>query len=107
MLQAGILKCVHQAIPWINSFVLAEGKDKLVKLRLRICLDPTNLNNLSKAIVQEPYHLKTPENIAYLLTEACVITVSHCRNGFWHQQLDEASSFPTMFNTSLEDSAIQ
>ena len=70
MLQTG--KSVHQATPLINSFVLVEGKDKLGKLKLRICLDPTNLN---KAIVHEPYHFKTPEDIAHLLAEACIITV--------------------------------
>ena len=98
ILQAGILKPVHQAKSWINSFVLVEGKDKLSKLKLLICLDPTNQN---KAIVCEPHHLKTPEDIAYLLADACVITVSDCRKGFWHQQLDEASSFLTTFNTEL------
>ena len=79
MLQAGILKPVHQATPWINCFVLIEGKDKLGKLKLRICLDPTNLK---KAIVCEPYYFKTPEDIAHLLVDACVITVSDCRKGF-------------------------
>ena len=73
MLQAGIMKSMHQATPWINSFVLVEGKDKLGKLELRIYLDPTNLN---KAIVHEPYHFKTPKDIVHLFTEACVITVS-------------------------------
>ena len=81
MLQAGILRPIHQATPWTNSFVLVEGKDKLGKLKLRICLDPTNLN---KAIVCESYHFKTPEDIAHLLADACVITVSDCRKGFWH-----------------------
>ena len=52
LLQAGILKPLYQATPWISSFVLMEGKDKICKLKLRICLDPTNLN---KAIVHEPY----------------------------------------------------
>ena len=28
MLQAGVLKPVHNARPWINSFVFVEGKDK-------------------------------------------------------------------------------
>ena len=98
MLQAGILKPVHQATPWMNSFVLVEGKDKLGKLKLKICLDLTNLN---KVIVHEPYHFKTPGDIALLLAEACVITVSDCRKGFWHQQLDQASSFLTTFNTEL------
>ena len=79
MLQASILKPVHQATPWINSFALVEGKDKLGKLKLGICLDSTNLN---KAIVCEPYHFKTPEDIAHLLADACVITVSDCSKGF-------------------------
>ena len=48
MLQAGVLKSVNQATSWINSFVLVEGKDKQGNLKLRICLDLTNLN---KAIV--------------------------------------------------------
>ena len=36
VLQVGVLKPVNQAIPWINSFVLVEGKDKQG--------NPTNLN---------------------------------------------------------------
>ena len=98
MLQACILKPVHQATPWTDSFALLEGKDNLGKLMLRICLDPTNLN---KAIVQEPYHFITPEDISHLCAEACVITVCDCRKGFWHQQLDEAPFFFTMFNAEL------
>ena len=98
MLQAEVLKPVHQTTPWIISFVLVEGKDKLGKLKLRICLDHTNLN---KAIVCGPYHFKTPEDIAHLFAEACIITVCDCRKGYWHQQLDEASSFLTTFNTKL------
>ena len=45
MLQAGILNPVHQTTSWINSFVLVEGKDKLGKLKLRNCLDPTILKH--------------------------------------------------------------
>ena len=96
MLQVGVLKPVHEATPWINSFVLVEGKDKIGNLKLRICLDPTNLN---KAIVREPYHFKTPEDIAYLLVDACFMSVCDCKKGYWHQQLDEALLFLTTFNT--------
>ena len=78
MLQAGVLVPVHEATPWINSFVLVQSKDKLGNLKLHICLDPTNLN---KAIVREPYHFRTPEDIAYLLAEACVMTVCNCKKG--------------------------
>ena len=79
MLQAGILKPVHQVTPWIISFVSMEGNDKFGKLKLRICLDLTNLN---KAIVHEPYHFKTLEDTAHLLADACVITMNDCRKGF-------------------------
>ena len=76
MLQAGVLKPVHEATPWINSFMLVEGKDKSGNLKLRICLDPTNLN---KAIVRESYHFKTPEDIAHLLVDTCIMTVCDCK----------------------------
>ena len=98
MLQAGVLVPVHEATPWINSFVLVESRDKLGNLKLHISLDPTNLN---KAIVREPYHFRTPEDIAHLLAEACVMTVCDCKKGYWHQKLDEASSHLTTFNTEL------
>ena len=79
-----------------------EGKDKLGKLKLRICLDPTNLN---KAIVCEPYHFKTPEDFAHLLAEATIITMCDYKKGVWYQQLHDASSFLTTFNTELYSSA--
>ena len=61
-----------------------------------MCLEQTNLN---KAIMREPYHFKTSEDIAHLLAAACIMTVCDCKKGYWHQQLDEASSFLTTFNT--------
>ena len=48
MLQAGVLKSVTEATPWINSLLLVESKDKSGNLKLHICLDPTNL---TKAII--------------------------------------------------------
>ena len=57
MLQTSVLKPVMEATPWINSFVLVESKDKAGNHRLRISLDPTNLN---KAIIRETFHFKTP-----------------------------------------------
>ena len=89
MLKAGIIKPVHEANPWINSFVLIEGKDKQGNLKLCICLDPTNLN---KAVIREPYHFKTPEDITHLIANSCVMMVCNCKKGYWHQELDEASS---------------
>ena len=82
----------------VNSFVLVESKDKLDKLKLCICLDPTNLE---KVITREPYHFRTPEDIAHLLVDACIMTVCDCKKGYWHQKLDQASSYLTTFNTEI------
>ena len=98
MLKAGIIKPIHEATPWINSFMLVEGKNKSSNLKLHICLDPTNLN---KAVIREPYPFKTPEDIAHLIADSCVMTSCDCKKGYWHQELDEASSFLTTFNTEL------
>ena len=98
MLQAGVLKPVQEATTWINSLVLVEGRDKSGNLKLQICLDPSNLNI---AIIREPCHFKTPEDIAHLIAYACIMTVCDCRKGYWHQQLDEASPYLIRFNTEL------
>ena len=98
MLQAGILVPVTEATLWINSFVLVESKDNQGQVKLRICLDPTNLN---KAVTREPYHFCTLENICHMLADACILTVCDCKKGYWHQQLDEASSYLTTFNTEV------
>ena len=44
MLQASVLLPVTEATLWINSFVLVEKKGNHGQVKLRICLDPTNLN---------------------------------------------------------------
>ena len=99
MLTAGVIKPVHEATPWNNSFVLVESQDKNTgKPKLHICLDLTNLN---KAIIYEPYCFHTPEDIAHKLSGATVITAPNCSKGNWHQPLDEESSFLTTFNTKI------
>ena len=98
MLKVRVLKPVHEATPWINSFVLVDGKGKLGNLKLRICLDPTSLN---KVIVRGPYHFKTLEDIVHLLADTCIMSVCDCKKGSWHQELDEASSCLITFNTEL------
>ena len=102
MLKASILKPVHEATPWINSLFMWRVR-MLGNLKLCICLDPTNLN---KAIIQEPYHFKTLEDIALLIAESYVMTVCNCKKGYWHQRLDEASSYLTTFRLQVHSHAI-
>ena len=52
-------------------------------------------------IVCEPYHFKTREDIAHLLADATILTVLDCKKGYWHQQLDEESSYLMTFNTEF------
>ena len=98
MLQAGVIRPVKEATLWINSFTLVEGKDKSGKPKLHICLDLTNLN---KAVICEPYHFKTLEDIAHLIANSCIMMVWDCKKGYWHQELDEASSILTTFKTEF------
>ena len=98
MLQASVLLPVTKAILWINSFVLVEKRGNHGHVKLRICLDPTNLN---KAVTREPYHFRMPKDISHMLADACILTVCDCKIGYWHQTLDEASSYLTTFNTEV------
>ena len=75
MMQAGVLIFITEATPWINSFILVESKNSQGELKLRICLDPTNLN---KAVTREPYHFCTLEDISHMLVDACILTVCDC-----------------------------
>ena len=77
---------------------LIEKRDNHGQIKLRICLDPTNLN---KAITRELYHFRTPDDIAHLLANACILTVCDCKKVYWHQTLDEAFSYLTTFNTEV------
>ena len=98
MLQAGVLKPVQEATQWTKRFVLVQGKDKSGNLKLSNCLETTVLN---KAIMRKPYHFKSLEDIAHLIADASIMTVYDGKKGYWHQKLDEVSSFLTAFNTEL------
>ena len=91
MLQAGVIVPQNEPTPWINSFVIVHAKDKI-----RICLDPTNLN---KAVIREPYHYRTPSDIFHKLSNAKFFTVIDLKKGYWQIPLDEESSYLTTFNT--------
>ena len=98
MLQASVLLPVTEATLWINSFVLVKKRGNHGQVKLRICLDPTNLN---KAVTRELYHFRTSEDISHMLADAGILTVCDCKKGYWHQMLDEASSYLTTFNTEV------
>ena len=78
MLDAGVITDVHEATPWINSFVIVETvKDR--RKKLRVGLDPKPLN---KAIMHEPYITCTPDNVYHKLANAKYITEWTLRSHF-------------------------
>ena len=76
---------------WVSSMVAVQKPDR----RMRICLDPKELN---EAIQREHYPLPTIKEVATRLHGAKLFSVLDARNGFWHIELDEESSFLTTFN---------
>ena len=96
MLGAGVIVPVTEPTPWINSFVIVETTDKLGNIRMRICLDPTPLN---KAVIREPYHSRSPDDIYHHLCNAKHLTVVNFRKHYWQCLLDEESSYLMTFNT--------
>lgn len=57
--------------------------------KLRICLDPTNLN---KAIARGPHPMKCLDQVVSKLFGARYFTVLDCSEGFWQIPLDERAS---------------
>ena len=90
--QQEIVAPVTAPTTWVNSMVVVPKKNG----KLRICLDPKDLN---RAIKREHYPLPTIEDIATRLHGAKVFTKLDVRSGFWHINLDEKSSYLTTFNT--------
>ena len=37
-----------------------------------------------------------------MIAESCIMTVCDCKKGYWHQKLDEASSFLTTLNREIQ-----
>ena len=81
-----------------QQFFACWGEGQAWQFEIEDLLGPHQFN---KAIVREPYHFKTPEDTVHLLADACIMSVCNCKKGYWHQELDEASSFLTTFNTEL------
>ena len=65
--------------------------------KLRVCLDPQDLN---QGIKRSHCPLPTIEEILPELTNSKVFSTVDLKNGFWHVALDEESSLLTTFNIS-------
>ncbi|CAC5365633.1 unnamed protein product [Mytilus coruscus] len=76
-----VIRKVDEPTDWVNSLVVVE-KPKTGKLR--ICLDPRNLN---KAIKREHFALPTIEDITTRLTGVTYLSKLDCNNGYWQLRM--------------------
>ena len=87
-----VIERVYEPTEWVNSMVTVVKPNG----KLRICIDPRNLN---KAIKREHYPMKTIEEIASRMPNATTFPVLDASSGFWQVKLDDPSSKLCTFNT--------
>ena len=80
--------------PWVSSLTYP----KKANGKLRICLDPKDLN---KAIIHENHKAPTLEEIAHVLMGATKFSKVDSNKAFFGMHLMEEASLLTMFNTHL------
>ena len=88
----GMILKVDTPTEWISAVVVTTKKNG----KVRLCIDPKPLN---ETLHRNHYPLPTIDDVLPLLSKARVFTVLDAKNGFWHIQLDEPSSYATTFGT--------
>jgi hypothetical protein len=87
-----IITPVQVPTEWISATAVVMKPDG----RIRLCIDP---KPLSKALKRNHYPTPTTDEILPELSKARLFSVLDANNGFWHVELDEASSCLTTFAT--------
>ena len=87
LVKQGILEEVKEHTDWVNSYVIVEkdtgnhhSPNHTVKRKLRICLDPRDLN---EALEREPYHTRSVDEITAKLQGMTVFTIVDFKKGYW------------------------
>ena len=87
LVKQGILEEVKEHTDWVNSYVIVEKDtgnhhvpNHTVKKKLRICLDPRDLN---EALEREPYHTRSVDEITAKLQGMTVFTIVDFKKGYW------------------------
>ena len=94
MVKNDIIAKIQEGEPmaWVNSLVYRRKSNG----RLRLCLDPKDLN---EAIKREHHVTPTLEEILPKLNGAKVYSIVDAKCGYWNIILDEDSSYLTTFNS--------
>ena len=86
------IKELGEPTQWANSLVYRHKQ----KGRLRLCLDPKDLN----AAIQRDHHVTpTLEEILPKLADAKVFSIVDAKCGYWNVVLDKESSYLTTLNS--------
>ena len=87
LVKQGILEEVKEHTDWVNSYVIVEkdtgnhhSPNHTVKKKLRICLDPRDLN---EALERELYHTRSVDEITAKLQGMTVFTIVDFKKGYW------------------------
>ena len=92
MEEMGVISRVSKPTDWISRLVYSRKSSG----RLRICLDPKDLN---RAIKRPYYHTRTLEEITHKLAGATVFSKLDANHGYWSVSLDQESNMKTTFNS--------
>ena len=92
LVEKGITKPVQVPTDWISEMVVVRKRNG----KVRLCIDPKPLNRILK---RNHLPLPTTDDLLLKLAQAKAFSVLHAKNGFWHVELDEESSFLTTFGT--------
>jgi len=85
-----IITAVDEPTEWISALVVTTKR----RGGILLSIDPKPLN---KALKRNHHPLPTIDGVLPLLADARAFTVLDTKNGFWHIQLDEPSSYLTTF----------
>ena len=94
MVLQGIITQQMEPTPWVSSLTYP----KKANGKLRICLDPKDLN---KAIIHENHKAPTLKEIAHILTGVTKFSKVDSNKAFFGMHLTYEASLLTMFNTHL------
>lgn len=91
MVEMGIIEKITEPSPAVSPIVIVKKENKI-----RICLDPTELN---KYVKRRHYPLKTVEEVAANIRDSKFFSKLDCEKGFWQVEVTERTSKYLSFAT--------
>ena len=98
MIQNDVITEVTEPTELVNSLVCNVSKTKDEKQKVRLRLDPKDLN---KNIRRQHYYTRTIDEILPRMHGKKYFSVADTKKGYWHLELDEKSSLLCTFNTLI------